>query len=370
MSYVSPVKSFEEVYKSSYSHGLESIYALENVDIRSIRPLVQTQISPARVQKEIKKQIAKDLNPQLTFDFGICFREWIDSFRLHEPIQVLQLSPQAEKILLTHQVNSLQDLLKMDSSDFILMKGLGQGHIDEINKSLDHYLRDTSLYRCNSVDFAAFLRAFLGNSDRKKNFLFLEQYSLGELFSLSSGELMEIRHLSPGKKVEWLQQLLTDSKNPSKIQFLTTHLMQIAQIFLIPWMRTRQGIVSRSEIEERLQNISDDPDITLPVLSFISQLALEDQFIFKNILYPAEHDLYCSDPTIVQSYRLVVQKAHSYFYQSDLTYSLKILVQLIEREFAQEWISFNEGFIEKTLKISPAFRIRKIASTGLTIKLA
>ena len=41
-------KSFEEVYKTSYSHGLESIYRIENIDLKTVRKLGVKEEKPSK----------------------------------------------------------------------------------------------------------------------------------------------------------------------------------------------------------------------------------------------------------------------------------------------------------------------------------
>jgi hypothetical protein len=111
--------SFEETYKSSYSHGLEAIYALETVNVRSIRRL---QAPPAQ-PPPLRAPCVLPMAPQLEFDFGASFRAWLEPFLLDEPIQVLGLSRHAEKCLLEQRKERLRDLIGCNLRQLIFVKG-------------------------------------------------------------------------------------------------------------------------------------------------------------------------------------------------------------------------------------------------------
>lgn len=365
------IKSFEEVYKTSYSHGLESIYALENVDIKSIRPISHSEVQiPKKMDiPEKKQEIHEEKIDQYEFDLGNFFRGWMESFVLTEPIQMLQLASQAEKILLAHKKNTITDLLKMKTYDYISIKGLGQGHIDQIKENLKNYLHGIQLNRCKKVNFEALLRGIIGGTDRKKSALYLESFGLSSLFPISNAEAVELRHLSKEKKEEWNKQVIEEYQNETSRHLIEKRIKKITDVFIIPWIKSRKGLATRDEIEERLVKISEQPELTGKILSFISNFYCEEEFVLKKFLFMVEQDLYCSHSYIAQSYRLVIQKTYSYFYHLEVVYPLKTLIELIEKDFAQEWISFDEGFIEKALRYTPIFRVRKNDGV-LVIKLA
>lgn len=89
------LQSFEGTYKTAYSHGLEAIYALENVDLKSIRRISDAQESEPLQPKSPPRplQPLEAPEPQLELDLGDGYRSWIESFVLQEPIHVLGVSP-------------------------------------------------------------------------------------------------------------------------------------------------------------------------------------------------------------------------------------------------------------------------------------
>ena len=364
-------KSFEEIYKSSYSHGLEAIYALESIDLKSVRRLEESK--PLNATQTLPKKCSSiKFAPvdQFELDFGNAYRGWVDSFVLTEPIQVLRLSPHAEKILLANTKKLIQDLIGLESRDYLPLKGMGQGHIDEIQQKLQEYIGGRDLYHCREINFVALLRSLLGSLDRKKISIALEPFHLAELFTLTSAEAVEARHLSADKREEWLQQIKGEFKSELRLQYLHGSMKKVIEVFVKPWIRQRNGFATQDEIEERIFRMCDDPKIAQNIMKFISTIYCEGQNPFQKHLTCLDEGLYCADEWIPQPYRLVIQKAISYFYKSDLTYSLSHLTAMITREFGLEWISFHEGFIEKTLRYSPIFRVRKGLEGTLQIKLS
>ena len=197
--------TFEETYKTAYSHGLEAIYALENIDIKSIRPILPLQANKAPGPKIVPQIFPEKLSDQLELDLGDAYRGWIDSFIKKEPIHVLGLSRHAEKCLLEHGKRVLGDLIHTNLKEFVFLKGMGQGHVDEIQQKLARYLEGRPLERCKKIDFASWIRSIVAAFDRKKVYVALESHHLSDLFSLSPSESVETRRLTLEKQ-EWIQE--------------------------------------------------------------------------------------------------------------------------------------------------------------------
>lgn len=337
-------KSFEEVYKTAYSHGLEAIYALENVDVRSIRRIQEPLTKPEK--KKVSK-LKKEISQQLEFDFGPDFRSSIPPFFLDEPIQQLNLSKHAEKILLDHAKVRLRDLLAYD------FKGIGQGHIEEIKEKLQDYIAGRDLELTKTVDFAAWIRSLFVGMPAKKVFVLLEEYDLGELIQITSAEKVEIRRLSSEKRREWIQEITVSS--------IREKVLELTAVFLRPWMNKRFGIARKEELHERLERISECPSLALKAFRFFGD------HLF--LLEEAEPGIFCSQASVAKDYRSVIKKALTYFYNQTISYTLSELANYLKREFAKDWIGFPEGFIEKVLRLTTCFRVRKQA-TGLVVKKA
>lgn len=360
-------QTFEETYKTSYSHGLEHIYAIETIDIRSVRRLETTPISAPK--QEIPAYIApkRDKSAQITFDFGHPFTGTVDSFILKEPIQVLALSKHAEKFLLDNEKTLIQDLIGVNLNQYIF-KGIGQGHLDEIQNKLNEYLEKRELYECETVDFAAWMRSLTFAFDRKKCAPALQSFHLEQLLSLTAVDTLEIGRLSEEKKALYHKEMLSYLRNDDRKHAFLRDMGLIIDAYVKPWMEKRLGLATKEELIERLLRISDDPSLTERILDFFSVVYFDGQLPFASYLHEVEEGLYCIDSTT--TYQHVINRALSYFYSPTVHYSLSHLVSLLQRECAQQWLSFPEGFLDKVLTHSSFFRVRKTADLGLTIRLS
>ena len=348
------IKSFADIYKTSYSHGLESIYALETVDISSVRRIAQPFDPAKKLSKKAPKKLKKD-PAQYDFDFGPGFREWVEPFFLKEPIQVLGLSKGAEKSLLDNGRNRLQHLVGADLKGFIFLKGMGQGHIFEIKQKLDEYLGGRPVREAFSLDFAAWVRALTAALPAKKIFVLLEKYHLENLITLTPADSVEVKRLSSDKKKEWRQEtacLLAESKiNPS--------LKEITDTFIKPWMEKRNRLATKDELIERLERLSDDPAICLNSARLLEDTYLGGKFLLGAHLECVEKGIYCSEVSIAEDYKSIVACAKTYFYKKLVNYNFLNLSAFIAREFSRYWKGFPDLFIDKVLKISPSFQIYK-----------
>ncbi len=346
--------SYEETFKTAYSHGLEEIYSLENIDITSIKPI---SVEPPKEQKPKPKRKAATQVSQLTFDFGGEFRETLPPFYLDEPIQMLALSKPLERNLMDQGKNAIGDLLKGE------YKTYAQGHKDEINQRLENYLKGKEESRL--ADFHSLIKCLAGAQDRKRAKLSLDPYHLGGIFELTPLENMEIKRLSEERKKEWADDFF--AKMAVKIPFARSKMSDIFDCFIKPWMRGRLGLATRMELLERLQRISENPESAEPTLKFLSSLNIN---CFEELLQQVDDDLYCVDRITQERFSQVVAKATTYFYKPHLRYALPELTLWLKREFALQWQGYDERFIEKSLRLSSQFRVRKGEEGVLFVKLS
>lgn len=361
--------SFEETHKNAYSHGLESIYALENVDIKTVRRLGGDE------QQQIKPQLSvvaveEEEELQLSLDLGDEWKGKIDSFVPQEPIQVLGLSKPAEKCLLEQGKTRLKDLIDADLRSFIFFKGMGQGHLEEIKQKLAQYLDGRSTQRCSTVDFHAWIRSLIATLERKKIFVLFDSYELTELVALNPAEAMEVRRLTLEKRQEWVRDAIALLSHDEIKSQVVQNMRAIVNILVKPWVRERGGFVTRSELEERLQQISPGQTVVDKTLSLFSDLYFDKQFPLGCQLVAITENLYCCDQFLFASYYEIMRRAAPYFYKSDVRYYLDELVHFLEKEMALEWHGYHEGMVRKVLRMSPQFRVRKQDHHRLVISLA
>ncbi len=358
---------FQDLFKTAYSHGLEAIYKLESVDIKSVRPFQCSIPDPKPIPVVSKSDSIQEM--QCVFDFGPEFRNWISPFVLREPVQVLALSKAAEKNLLQHHLPLLGDLIQHNIFEFLQRKGMGQGHIDEIKCGLEFYLKDKELRRTRKIDFAAWVRSLLAQIPRQRSlFVCLDHFQLSHLLEMTPLESMEIKRLTLEQRKELYQdgsKLLQTHLKPA----LEKDLCLIAKTLLIPWIFTRHGIASKEEIEERLERISEDPSLTHNVLHFFSDLFFNGSFPFTQLLHKIEPELYCGSTRVAEECRSMISIAATYFYKPGICYPVQELVSLILRDFARSWIGFDIGFVEKILRTSSLFNVRKGERGVLEIRM-
>jgi hypothetical protein len=368
--YTSEQQSFEKTFQSSYSHGLEFIYAIENVDLKSVRRISEN--SPSIQQSHSPKSFfyEKEELPQLELDLGDAYKTNMDSFVLEEPINVLGLSKLAEKSLFENNKNCLKDLIGTDLKEFVFFKGMGQGHIDEINLKLSKYIDGRPLKNCNFVDFGAWIRSLVSELDRKKTYVFMEHYQLADFFSLTPAESVEVRRLTLEKRSEWNESITQECRNAKKQSSVEINVRKINTIFIKPWMKQRFGLATYQEILERVEQISEVPSCVSLVSHFLSEVYFEGYFPFASDLIKVNEGIYCADQFIADTYEMIIYKAKSYFYNSDVNYRFFHFLNLLSRDFAKHWHGFPEGFVEKALRNSPTFRVRKGNDHQLFIKLS
>jgi hypothetical protein len=367
---VSQVCGFEQTYKTAYSHGLEFIYALENVDPRSIRRLsVQNKKNTVSLSTQ-RPRPCLSKSPQLELDLGRDFREWIHPLILSEPIQVLELTRYAERVLMIHYKKTLANVLHCDFNELMLSKKIGQGHVQEIRDKLHTYLAGKELSKTTRIDFTSFLRCLTGTMARKTVYVFLQNYDLEELLTLLPSEGMEIRRLQEIKRQEWIQAAFEELQMPERCLFVKEKMSEIAAAVLKPWMRSRLGFATAAELLERLECLSGQFNAVVKSLRLFSDLYFNKTFPFAANLYEVCPGVFSIDLWHKEIFHRITTKASSYFYKSSTYYPLDELVRWINRELAKEWEGFPEGYVEKVLSVSSNFHLRKAGNGKVEILLA
>lgn len=363
------IKSFEETYKTSYSHGLEDIYALENVDIKSVRKIGDvTKKTPEKVAETSKPSKKKNKPSQLMLDLGCEHTGLIPSFLFREPIQVLNLSRPAEKCLIDHGKLLLKDLIGSNLQELIFIKGIGQGHIDEVGSKLKQYLEERSLDQCDSIDFSSWILSLTAGLERKKIFVLLQQYQLADLLSLTPMESVEVNRISEDKRALWIQEMRTILQTEKTKKMVLEDVQNVTDAFIQPWMRRRHFMATSDELLERMQKVSERQAIVIHALDFLSALYFNGQSPIESQLLCMDKEFFSSEKSVSHMHTFIVNKALSYFYKPTVVYPLGQLIQLIEKECAKQWIGFPDGFLEKVLRHSSHLNVYK-ANGGLHIAL-
>lgn len=360
--------SFEETHKTAYSHGLESIYALENVDLKTVRRLGGDEKKP-EAPKQFQVIIEEFEEPQLQLDLGDEWKGKIESFVPQEPIQVLGLAKPAEKCLLEQGKTRLKDLIQADLRSFIFFKGMGQGHLEEIKQKLAHYLQGRSINRSSTVDFHAWIRSLIATYDRKKMFVLFESYGLSEMIALNAAEAMEVRRLTVEKRQDWVKEAIAFLSSEEIATSVKRDIQSIVNILVKPWIRERGGLATLCELEERLLQISPGQNISRLVMAMFGDLYFSKQFPLGSYLSFVDGN-YAVDQDVASCYWEIINRTMSYFYHPEVKYALLELVAYLEKEMALNWHGYRDGTVAKVLRMSPKFRVRKGSSHQLMIWLA
>lgn len=358
--------------KGIYNHpGLEENYSIETIDIKTIRLLSDsvTTLSLPFQEKLLLLEPIEQESTQWDFDFGGEFSREIKPLVLEEPIQVLRLSQHAEKTLRIHEKLVLRDLIKLNQQEFIFIRGLGQGHIDEIKQKLQTYLADQLIQTKPHIDWTSLIRILSGSMAKLKLALIFEPFGLDAFISLSSAEQLEMRRLSHEERLKLHQEAeeeICSSRNKHVIHDILTDFLNV---IIKPWVRRREGLATDDELLERLQRSCQNPELTAPMLSFISEVFFKHQCVFNSYLTEIRPGLYGIDSGIKWMYQSVIQKALTYFYKPYIVYELEELVEFLFKEFALKWENVSCAFISKVLQFDGVFRVCKNEEHRLIVKL-
>lgn len=370
-SYSTPLDDFERTRQNAYSHGFEKIYALENVDIRSVRKITSFAAPTKLSSRKISKTDSQSSLPQLEFPFEFPFNRKMDQFVFQEPLQVIGFSKRVESWLLAQDKKVIGDLLENDRQSIIPLKGIGQGHLDEIHEKLKNYLEVQADEDAGSkFNIVSWLKTLIGDLEAKKCTVLLQAFNLPSPLPLTPAENAEVRKLSNEIRTLWIEESLSLCRTPLKMEQIEKDVQQIVEIYIKPWISKHLGIARLQEVEEYLLKLSAFYPHFDQALSFVSKVFFDGQFPFAPYLNLAEESLYCDSHENMQAFTEVIEVAQTYFYQDHLHYPLDSLVGWMSNEFAKKWQGFADNFIERALRLSSSFRVRKDFSGQLIVKLS
>ncbi len=355
----------------AYTHGLEQIYALETIDLSTVKKI---SVSPAASEQSSTSRAFEEnerlWDGQLMLSLGDEFLPWISPFFLEEPIQVLHLSRKTEIVCTDQGIRRIKDLLDQDFRDWVMSKRIGQGYIEEIEQKLKEFTGGRSFERAFFVEFASFLRGITVGLERKKIAVLLKSYGLAEYYPLSPFEKMESLNLQNQREADWIHDAKKELSREDIRSYTKAALTRISKTFLLPWIRARGGVVNIHEVLERLERIAQEPELVPKIDKFLQDVCFLDQHPFTFSLFEVADRVYCPDQRSAEWYLKICKTAQSYFYQENTVYELGCLKTLLAKEFSLTWESFPDLFVSLTLKRSPLFRVRKGVSGKLEVRLS
>lgn len=351
--------------QSTEGVGFDKIYSLEKVDLTTVRKMKMPEDSAPNLS-EIKRSTEKPGHEgEENLNFGLSSEGTIESLRLSEPIQVLGLSDTAEKKLLEGNKKVLKDLLNLSQQKY----ALGQGHIDEIQSNLEKYLKGSALYSSQTIDYLSILHKIFADLSPLTAYFVLKSHHIEDVYPLSQSDKASLSHMQVADKKAALKEALSVILKSNKVEDLEEMWKRIINAFVIPWMRTLQGLASKKEIRERLVSLGVDEMFARKVVKFLeSTYFKKDSFMQNAVETSCDKGVYCIDKELKSLYEMILQKARTYFYRPRLSYELSEIAALLYREFARSWNYIPENLIERVFTLSPYFRVRK-GINGLTVRL-
>lgn len=361
------VNELQEQHRVDYGAGFEEIYAWEKIDVKSIRRInenvekeeVVTKVDLAIPHCPMSKPIEDSI-----FDDSLT-----SSLHLLEPIHVLNLSASALKALNEHGKYTIKDLLDTDDGDWIHMKGMGQSHIDEIKTKLREKIASQEMKQ-DGIDAVSLLKVIVGDQDRVKLTTLLSSYHLTELFPLTVQEKPQFRKLNTNDKKRLAKEVIANLQIPIKQQFFDEAIKHYSNNWLLPWCHERMGLVKQKDIEWRWLTCCLDKKNDEQIFKFLSDVYLGGQPVFCNILKKVDEEIYCTTTKLFKDYEAVIEKVESYFYNRNSEYSLNELIIFCEKEWVRNWDNLPLKWVEKVLRVSPKYCIRKDYRGELMISLA
>lgn len=336
--------------KSAYSHGLEAIYAIETIDLKTIKPL---NVQHKKEESKEKKYIHPI--PELEFSFEL--KQTMPSFILNESIHVLDLSKQCVQILTDLNFIYLRDLLKIDyqhpdlDSKFKVISS-------ELKSKLETYLEGKELFNCVTIDFEAWIKSLIFENHIKYYFL-LKEYNLTHLLSITPMMSVEIKRAKKNEIEKYIIESKEELKRFDRQELNKANKKIIIMTFISHWVNGRYGIVKEYELMDYLEQLSESKKNFQNCLNFLSDLYEEGNFYFKNNFIEIYPEVYCLSNSIYNKFKKIENMLLSYFPKKKENYLLMELLAYILKELSSSWDYIEEKFIEKVLYTSPYFNIYK-----------
>ncbi len=346
---------------SLYSHGFEKIYAIETLDMSTVRPLAQSA-------PPIKATATASTSPRPCYylDFGKSWPWELLVLPLYEPLHVLGLTAPCARMLEGANKKKIGDLFDLTAHRVVPIPGLGQGHIDEIHRKVTAYLQDYDLSG-QTFHLKSLLSCFLSDLERKGVHLLSARYGLEALFPLPPSERGSFLRLTDMEKNKLLLATKEAALSDQKVAFAKEVFSNLGSVVFAPWMHHRDGLARLWELEELLQTVCDDPSLASSSLALLGELYGSP--ILSQALWQPAPGLFANDPHLLAAYTRIVTTAKSFFYNDSLHYPLEQLVLYICQEHSRRWEELSSALVTRTLRLCPEFLCFK-ADGKLSIRLS
>ncbi|MEM1283342.1 MAG: hypothetical protein AAGG81_07295 [Chlamydiota bacterium] len=359
--------------ENAYSHGLEDIYNLENVDPSTIRKLgdeEETNYQSIEKVEVLSKKYPVTPTQQTELNLGPEFSSSMPSFVLSLPLEYLSIDGTTLNAANQSGITSIKDVLECDWDEVVLTRGLGQGHAEEIRSAFETAFRSQELILCQTIDYKALICCLLSKDLLLKHYVHLQEYGLESFVDLSPIMHLELKRTPQETKIKWIEESCSALKMTDCKEIARSSLEYVIKTYVTPWLWQKNGFAYDYEVMDRLEQVSEDPQIFDKTLKFLSSTYCDGESILRWILPEIEASIIFVDKVVKSKFSYCEEKVISYFYKPDLTYSLKELVLWVFRELAAEWRDVDGETIEKVIEHSSLFEVRKGMDHQLMVFLA
>lgn len=326
------------------SRTLAEIYTVETVDLKTVKRLGVTAPEEAPKAEPKPADGVLDQEPQLELDLGDPYRGWMESFVLTEPLTVLGLSAHAQRCLQQVGKTALKDIIGIHFEDFLLFKGLGQTHLNEVKEKLSAYLKGRNLSRPRRIDAVALIRGQASFLPKVDLALLFKRFGCEEFIQLSPGEKHELESLDKNavtRRGDAALKALGEKKG------IIDALKRVEIVYVIPWVQQRGRVATAIEIKERWERLICFPESARKLLNFLEALA--GDLLKLGGLIPVQENLYATDKEAKALALSALKIAKSYYYKPQMSYPLGLLKELVLKELCLFWVALDARILERVL---------------------
>lgn len=349
---------------SYYSHGLESIYAYETIDAKSVKKLHSGEPEPIDSSENRPEDgnhhfCASQIALEREFDFEPRFSIGLPHLALDEPIEILKISAPAVRLLKGAGKQTVRDLLLlMRAND----RGVHVGIKEEIERAIRNLFgRDlvSSLdpfERQSKVDWASVLRRAILPLAPRQRALLAKFYGIDALFQFTPHELREADIALSKNHTQQVTQLLLECRFTIARQLFEV-LERVFQGYIHTWLLHQHGLESEGEIKEALWSIVQIEGVRFQKTEFESSLKLlcdilEINFIFERYLTHFHKKVWALSPAIGVMAHQVITHAQLLWSKAGPIFTIDALTDLIFREYLHTWNCPSKELIKHVLVVT------------------
>ena len=339
---------------SPYSHGLEKHYAVETIDLKTLKPFTKKISERQTITKHLSSLPNKN-EAQLHFRFGPRFDGTLCTLKLYEPIDSLALSPLTKQAIKGARIENLHELMTK-KNELSKGKGITKGQLDEIDEKFNMYLGPNPLEPIKEYDLKSLLTLFLADLPPLLRLLASKRYRLQHLFAYASSDLLEVERLAATTKDELVSK--TKKIISQKWEKLRPIIQSMAESCFYPFLERRLGIAQNWELLECFYNrcLGGYNQENQSIIALLQDL-LEMSFLFNNSLHQIAMNAYAISSYKAKDFQFVINRIKEYFYNPQMAYPLATITKYLEHDCIKQWVALEQGFVEKSIALCNEFTL-------------